>query len=47
MDTNPDRAIDPIGILKLNAPMNLRKPNVSYHTLSLALVGNLAVANSR
>ncbi len=42
MDTNPDRAIDPIGILKLNAPVNLCEPNVSYRTLALTLVGNLA-----
>ncbi len=42
MDKNPDRAIDPIGILKLDAPVNLPEPTVSYHTVTLALAGNLA-----
>ena len=42
MNTNPDRAIDPIGILKLNALVNLREPNVSNRTVTLTTVGYLA-----
>ncbi len=41
MNTDPDRVDCPIGILKLNALVNLREPNMSYHTVMLAPVRNL------